>query len=198
MQPPDGAEPARALAPARAGVIKGGTSHETITPAEQRRLLAGVEAARRTGAPLVVHTEAGTCGPQIVELVVRNGLPAERLTLAHMDRNPDGALHAEICRAGVSLVYDTPGRTKYGPDEARVEFIAAMVEAGHGERLMLGLDLGRRSYLRAYGGGPGLRHLLADFAPRLRERIGAGAVEQMLVANPARAFSVAREAEVAR
>ncbi|HUG46985.1 MAG TPA: aryldialkylphosphatase [Candidatus Limnocylindria bacterium] len=191
MHPADWDDPALALDPARAGVIKAGASHEQVTDSEHRRLLAAVEASRQTGAAVVVHTEAGTFGPQIVGLLLGAGLPAERLTLAHLDRNPDPALHADICSAGVSLVYDTIGRDKYGPDSERVELIARMVDGGHAERLMLGLDLGRRGYFRAYGGGPGLRHLLGDFVPRLRERIGAQAVETMLVRNPARAFALA-------
>lgn len=195
MHPADWDDPARGLDPARAGVIKGGASHGEITGSERRRLLASAEASRQTGAPVVVHTEAGTAGPQIVGLLVGAGLPADRLTLAHMDRNPDVALHAEICAAGVSLVYDTPGRTKYGPDSARIDLLEAMVAAGHLTRLMLGLDLGRRAYFRSYDGGPGLRHLLGSFVPALGERIGAAAVQTILVDNPARAFAFAPVAE---
>lgn len=195
MHPADWEDPALALDAARAGVIKAGASHARVTDSERGRLLAAAEASRRTGAPVVVHTEAGTYGPEIVRLLLGAGLAAARLTLAHMDRNPDPGLHAELCAGGVSLVYDTPGRTKYGPDSARVELIAGMVERGHVHQLMLGLDLGRRAYVRAYGGTPGLRHLLADFAPRLRERIGDAAVRQILIGNPARAFSLAPIAE---
>ena len=195
MHPADWLEPDLPLDPARAGVIKAGASHQRITDSEKRRLSAAAEASRRTGAAVVVHTEAGTCGPDIVDLLLSRGLPPERLTLAHMDRNPDAGLHAEICAQGVSLVYDTPGRTKYGPDSERIELIEAMVEAGHLDRLMLGLDLGRRGYFRAHGGGPGLRHLLGDFVPRLRKRIGKQAVESILVANPSRAFALATVAE---
>ena len=178
-----------------AGVIKAGASHGEITSGERRRLKAAAEAARRTGVQVVVHTEAGTSGPQIVEVVLGVGLPAHRLTLAHMDRNPDAGLHAGLTVAGVSLVYDTLGHVKHGPDSQRIELIAAMVEAGHTNRLMLGLDLGRRSYHRAYGGEPGLRHLLADVVPALRQRIGDEAVNGMLIDNPARAFALAPVAE---
>ena len=195
MHPADWDDPTRQLDPARAGVIKAGASYEKITDSERRRLLATAEASRLTGAPVVVHTEAGTYGPEIVRLLGDAGLPAERLTLAHLDRNPDPGLHAELCAAGASLVYDTPGRFKYGPDSERVELIAAMVEQGDVDHLMLGLDLGRRAYVRAYGGSPGLRHLLADFVPRLRERIGDEAVDRILVGNPARTFSLAPVAE---
>jgi len=33
--------------------------------------------------------------------------------------------------------------------------------------LMLGGDMARRSYLKAYGGGPGFEYLLTEFTPRL-------------------------------
>jgi len=195
MHPADWDDPALPLDTARAGVIKAGASYEKVTDSERRRFLAAAEASRLTGARVVVHTEAGTYGPEIVRLLLDAGVTPERLTLAHMDRNPDSALHGEICSAGVSLVYDTPGRLKYGPDGERVELIAAMVERGHLDHLMLGLDLGRRAYVRAYGGSPGLRHLLANFVPRLRERIGDEAVDRILVGNPARTFSLAPVAE---
>jgi 5-phospho-D-xylono-1,4-lactonase len=195
MHPADWNDAGLPLDEARAGVIKSGASHELITTSERRRLIAAARASRQTGSAVVVHAEAGTHAHQIVDLLLGEGLLAERLTLAHMDRKPDPALHAELCARGVSLVYDTPGRLKYGPDSERIELIAAMVEAGHLDRLMLGLDLGRRDYLRSYGGSPGLRHLLGEFVPRLRQRIGADAVEKILVRNPARAFALAPPAE---
>ena len=61
---------------------------------------------------------------------------------------------------------------------------------GHLGRLLLGLDLGRRSSFRAYGGGPGMRYLMETFVPRLRRRIGEEAVDAILIANPARTFAL--------
>ena len=114
------------------------------------------------------------------------------MTLAdHMDRNPDRDVHRRLLDRGVNLVYDTIGREKYGPDAARVDLIAAMVDAGFGDQLMLGLDLGRRAYHRAYGGSPGIRHLMASFVPQLRQRTGDTATDAMLTANPARILSIA-------
>ena len=173
-----------------AGVIKGGASLNGPSAAEQRRLAAIAAAGVTTGAAVVVHTEAGAGGPEIVELLAKEGLAAERTTLAHLDRNPDRPLHARLLARGVNLVYDTIGREKYGPDSARVDLIADMVEAGFGSQLVLGLDLGRRAYHRSYGGNPGLRHLMASFVPALRERVGEDAVHSMLVANPARLLAM--------
>lgn len=178
--------------PARAGVIKAGASYQHISPAEERRLIAAAIGSRETGAPILVHTEIGTCGHEIVDLLEREGVAPDRIILGHLDRNPDLELHAEIAARGVWIEYDTPGRIKYRPDSQLIELIDGMVRAGHGGALMLGLDLGQRDYFRAYGGGPGLAYLMAKFAPRLGERIGETALHQILVTSPARAFAMAR------
>jgi predicted metal-dependent phosphotriesterase family hydrolase len=174
----------------KAGVIKGGASLNGPSDQEACRLRAIAAASLATSAAVVVHTEAGTGGPHVVDMLTNEGLAAERITLAHMDRNPDRDLHTKLLARGINLVYDTIGRDKYGPDRARVDLIADMVDAGFGNQLMLGLDLGRRVYHRAYGGEPGLRHLMATFVPQLRRRVGDAAVDAMLVTNPARIYSM--------
>jgi phosphotriesterase-related protein len=178
------------LDPARAGVIKLGGSYHHLSDAEARRFTAAAEATRRTGVAIVAHTEVGTFGNEIVDLLTAGGANPGRIALAHLDRNPDVELHAEIASRGVYLEYDTIGRTKYHPDSVVLDLIEEMVGLGHGERLLLGLDLGRRDYFRAYGGGPGLRYLMTSFVPRLRRRVGDDMVGKILVANPARAFTV--------
>jgi len=177
---------------ARAGVIKAGVSYQHISPLEERRLVAAAIGQRRTGAAILVHTEIGTCGHQIVDLLASEGVRAERIILAHLDRNPDLELHVELAQRGVTLEYDTPGRIKYRPDSQLLDLIDGMVEAGHSDRMLLGMDLGQRDYFRAYGGGPGLTYLMETFVPRLRTRIGEPAVNTILVANAARAFALSK------
>ena len=72
-----------------------------------------------------------------------------------------------------------------------LDLIEGMVRAGHGDAVMLGLDLGQRDYFRSYGGGPGLSYLMNTFVPRLRNRLGEAAVRKILVDTPARAFAMA-------
>lgn len=177
--------------PARAGVIKAGASYQRITAGEARRLEAVAAASAATGAAIVVHTEIGTCGHEIVDALEAGGAATDRINLAHLDRNADLELHAEVAARGVGLVYDTIGRIKYRPDSVLLDLIEAMVGAGDGDRLMLGLDLGVRDYFRSYGGGPGMRTLMATFVPRLRRRIGGVATDAILLANPARVFALA-------
>jgi 5-phospho-D-xylono-1,4-lactonase len=178
------------LDPARAGVIKGGASYQHISALEERRLVAAAIGHRGTGAAIMVHTEIGTCAHAIVDLLTREGVRPERIILAHLDRNPDFELHSEVAARGVTLEYDTPGRIKYRPDSQLIDLIESMVAAGHGGRLLIGLDLGQRDYFTAYGGGPGLTYLMDVFVPRLRSRIGEAAVDSILIANAARAFAL--------
>ena len=190
MHPSDWTDPGLPLDEARAGAIKSGASYHHVTASEGRRLEAAAIGSARTGAAILVHTEVGTFGHEVVDLLTAAGVAPDRIILAHLDRNPDAELHAEIAARGVSLEYDTIGRIKYRPDSVLLDLVEAMVAAGHGERVMLGMDLGRRDYLRSYGGGPGMRYLLDTFAPRLRRRIGDAATDAILCANPARAFAM--------
>jgi 5-phospho-D-xylono-1,4-lactonase len=190
MHPSDWDDPSLPPDPARAGAIKGGASYHHISPAERRRLEAIGGASAATGAAVLVHSEIGTAGHEIVDVLLAAGARPDRIALAHLDRNPDAEIHAEIASRGVTLEYDTVGRTKYHPDSTVLDLIEAVVAAGHLDRIVLGLDLGTRDYFRAYGGGPGLRYLMAAFAPRLRRRLGDAATDRILVENPARLYAV--------
>ena len=191
MHPADWDDPDLPPDQARAGAIKGGASYHHVSASEAKRLDAIGGASAATGAPILVHAEVGTMAHEIVDRLVAAGAHEDRIALAHMDRNPDAELHAEVCARGVTLEYDTAGRTKYHPDSVVLDLIERVVAAGHGERLMLGLDLGLRDSFRAYGGGPGLQYLMTAFAPRLRRRLGDAAADSILVANPARFYAIA-------
>lgn len=195
MHPADWSDRSLPLDPARAGVIKAGASYQRVTAGERRRLAAVGEACRRTGVPVLAHTEVGTAGDQIVELLAAAGVASDRVILAHLDRNPDAEVHADIAARGTYLEYDTLGRIKYRPDNVLLDLIEALFAAGHGGRILLGLDLGRRDYFRAYDGGPGMRYLMTTFVPRLERRIGADNVRRVLVDNPAAAFAIVRPVE---
>jgi 5-phospho-D-xylono-1,4-lactonase len=173
----------------RCGIIKVGASYHALTPFEAKAFAAAAAAHARVGAPVCVHTEHGTMGGDLVERLGGLGVPAERVILAHVDRNPDPGEHAETAAKGAWLQLDGPGRTKYWPDSTILTLIADLADRGHGDRLLLGGDTGRRSMMRAYGGGPGMDYVFARFKPRLERELGAELSEQIFVANPARAFA---------
>jgi phosphotriesterase-related protein len=179
----------------RAGIIKLGASYQRASAAERLRLSVGASAARRTGAPVAVHCEIGTMAPELLDLLGDGGVAANRVLLAHLDRNPDPGLHAELAARGAYLLYDTVGRIKYRPDSVLLDLIQRMVAAGHGDKVLLGTDVGRRSQLRAYGGGPGMAVLGETFVPRLRSLIGDDATSALLRANAWTALTWAAPAE---
>lgn len=172
-------------APVRAGVLKAGTDYWRITAAERIALEAVAEAHRATGAPIMVHTERCTAVDELLDVLESGGVPAHRVAIAHADRTPDAGLHAAIAQRGAYLGYDGAGRYKDWPDATLIAACAELVEAGHGDRILLGADVARARHYAAYGGIPGLAYLGERFVPRLRERIGEEASSAILVANPA-------------
>lgn len=175
--------------PIRAGMIKAGASYHLVTPFEAGVLEAAAQAHLRTGAPIGVHTQHGTHGQALVQMLIGQGVPADRVILAHVDRNPDAGEHAETAAMGAWLQLDGPGRTKYYPDSTLLAFIDELAHRGFADRLLLGGDTGRATMMRAYGGGPGLDYLFARFRPRLTRELGVELAEQLFVVNPARAFA---------
>lgn len=170
----------------RAGVIKIGAGYWQISALDRRVFEAAGAAHRASGAPVACHLEMGTAAWEVLERLGDSGIPAQRIMLAHMDRNPDPGLHAELAAAGAYLGYDGMSRAKYRPDSALLDCLLRVAEAGGAERILLGGDLARASSFRAYGGMPGLVYLPRKFIPRLEARGGAELVNTLLVANPAR------------
>lgn len=177
------------VAPARAGALKVATDYQRISSTAEKLFAAVTAAHRATGAPIFTHTEHGTMALEQAERLTRLGADPAHLIIGHVDRNADLAYHREVAASGVYLQYDGMGRIKYQPESLSIGLIVGMFEAGYGDRLLLGGDLARRSYWRAFGGGPGFAYLLERFIPRLRAfGVDAAAVRQLLVDNPARAF----------
>ena len=174
----------------RAGVIKTGAGYWSISAFERRVLSAAAAAQAATGAAVVCHLEHGTAAWEVVELLTSAGASADRIVLAHMDRNPDPGLHAELAAAGLYLGYDGMARAKYWPDSVILDCLLEVVERGGGSRLLLGGDVARRSSFRSYGGLPGMAYLPVRFVPRLEQAAGADLVEEILVRNPARVFAM--------
>jgi phosphotriesterase-related protein len=177
----------------RSGILKFGTSYYHMTRSEERAARAICRVQRATGLPLYTHTESGSFALEQIELLVSEHVDLTHVCIGHLDRNPDPWYLGEVAKTGVFLGFDQISKLKYFPDSVRVERILELVRAGYGRRILLSGDMARRSYLRAYGGGPGYRYIAMSFVPRLvaqfrecggstsaAERLG----EDLLVNNP--------------
>ena len=174
----------------KAGIVKCGTEYNNFNEIGQKLVRVAAAAHRETGRPIITHTTAGTMGLQQAEYLMEHGVEPHRIALSHMDRNADMPEHEEIARLGAYVGYDCFGKSKYGPESRRVAMLRDMIDAGHGRKILIGNDLGRPSYWRAYGGGPGLDYVLTRFRARLRaEGFAEAELTMLLVDNPRRFFA---------
>jgi predicted metal-dependent phosphotriesterase family hydrolase len=150
----------------RAGVIKIATG-TAFSAREENTFDAAAEAHRRTGAPILTHTEQGALGEEQVARLQARGVNLRHVCLSHLDRKPDVGYHRAVLASGVRVEYDSAFRWPIERGNPTLELLLALLPEFPGQ-IMLGLDAARRSYWRSYGGGPGLAFLLTDFSARLR------------------------------
>lgn len=170
---------------ARAGLIKGGSWYNMIHPLEEKTTIAAAQAHTRTNAPIWLHTEAGTMGNEMVDILLSEGVEPSAICVGHSDRNADPDYHLQLFEKGVYVEFDGPGKVKYHPDSTRVELIKSVVASGFADKLLISGDMGRKSYLPGYGGGPGFTYIKKVFVPRLiNAGIGETTVAGFFEHNP--------------
>lgn len=179
----------------RGGVVKFGTGYNAMSEAEINVLLAVLDAHKETGAPIHSHTEMGTMALEQLDLVRREGVDMTRLTIAHLDRNPDPWMHRKVAETGAFFSFDGITRAKYYSEDVRTRCILDLVRWGHADQVMIGGDIARRSMFASYGeGGLGMGFILEKWVPRFIEEAGEAGfdgkalVHKFMVENPKRAF----------
>jgi phosphotriesterase-related protein len=173
----------------RAGVIKVAGGLDRLSEHERAVFRAAAAAHRRTGVPILTHTEQGTAALEQIKILASAGADLRHVVLSHTDRRPEPAYHREILRTGVKVEYDGAFRWKPGQGNPTLDLVRELLPE-FPDQIMLGMDAARRSYLRCYGGQPGLDYLLAEFSRKLT----AAGVEQelldkALITTPAQAYA---------
>jgi phosphotriesterase-related protein len=174
----------------RAGLLKFATDYHTIDDNARRAAEAVAAAHLATGAPILTHCERGTCGVEQIELFEKLGVHPSSLILSHLDRNLDLYLHEDIADSGAYMVYDGISRVELHTDQEIIQMIRSMLERGYGRQILLGMDMGRRSMWKAYGGGPGINYLGSVFLVKLRRAgLTAEPIDAFINRNPADALA---------
>jgi len=180
----------------KGGVAKFGTGYNTISPREDKVMRAVLDAHKETGCPLHSHTEMGTLILEQLEIVRAEGVDPARLTIAHVDRNPDPWVHRKAAETGVFLCFDGISRVKYNAESVLIGCILELVRRGFEDQIVVGGDIARRTMYANYGeGGLGLGYILARWVPRFVEEAGEAGfdgpalADKFFIANPARAFA---------
>ncbi|MGI5170511.1 phosphotriesterase family protein [Spirillospora sp. CA-253888] len=175
--------------PVRAGLIKVAGAFHRLDRHSRRTMAAAAAAHHATGAPIGVHLEGGTAALETLQfLCADHGVPAHRVILGHLLRFPDTAVHLRVAKAGAYLAFDGPSRAHHAGDHRLAECMAALADAGHADRVLIGGDTVVAS-ARSSADGPGMRHLLEGIKPRIAQEIGGDVAHTIFVENPARAFA---------
>jgi predicted metal-dependent phosphotriesterase family hydrolase len=182
----------------RCGVVKFGTGYNTISPLEEKVMVGVLAAHKETGAPVHSHTELGTMALEQLEIVRREGVDPSRLTIAHLDRNPDPWMIRKVADSGAFMSFDGIARVKYYPESVRIGLIIDLCRRGHEGQVMIGGDIARKTMFRHYGkGGLGMAYILEKWCPRFVEEAGEAGLDgdallhRFLVVNPQKAFAFA-------
>jgi predicted metal-dependent phosphotriesterase family hydrolase len=174
----------------KAGVIKVATGQKVPSGHERKVIEAAAHAHRKTGAPILTHTEQGVGALEQVKLFQEFGVPLLHVVISHTDRAPDLGYHKEVLSTGVLLEYDSAFRWPAGKGNPTIDLIVALVREGFGAQIVLGMDAARRKYWKGYDGAPGLAFLLREFVPRLKEAgLNRADSDRIFVTNPANCYA---------
>jgi len=151
--------------------------------------VAAAEVHRRTGAPILTHTEQGTRGLEQVARVRELGVAVRHDCISHPDRRPAPADHREMLTSGVRVDCDRAFRGRPEQGNPTRDLVVALLPEFPGQ-IMRGMDAARREYWRSYGGQPGLGFLRNEFSAQLRAAGMTGAQWQdIFVATPAATYA---------
>ncbi|MDN8558548.1 phosphotriesterase-related protein [Citrobacter werkmanii] len=173
----------------QAGIIAEiGSSEGVITPLEEKVFIAAARAHNETGRPISTHTSFSTMGLEQLTLLRTYGVDLSRVTVGHCDLKDNLDNILRMIDLGAYVQFDTIGKNSYYPDEKRIGMLHALRNRGLLNRVMLSMDITRRSHLKANGGN-GYDYLLTTFIPQLRQSgFSQADVDTMLRDNPSQFF----------
>ncbi|KFC04979.1 phosphotriesterase family protein [Trabulsiella guamensis ATCC 49490] len=173
----------------KAGIIAEiGSSKGTITDLEKKVFNAAAIAHHETGRPLSTHTSFSTMGLEQLALLSGFGVDLSRVVIGHCDLKDNLDDILRMIDLGAYVQFDTIGKNNYYPDAKRIDMLHALRDRGLLHRVMLSMDITRRSHLKANGGN-GYSYLLTTFVPLLRQSgFSQADVDVMLRDNPSQFF----------
>jgi phosphotriesterase-related protein len=178
----------------RAGVIKVLTDAEGETPDVRRVLEAAAAAQLKTGVPVFTHTHAPSRTGEIQQRRLGElGVDLGRVLIGHCDGATDLGYLKALMDAGSTIGIDQFGLLTGFTDEQRIDKVLALCQAGYSGKIVLSHDansftvnIDNKTKSERY---PMWRQTAMTewVVPALLSRgLDHGAVDQMLVANPAR------------
>jgi phosphotriesterase-related protein len=190
----------------RAGIIGEIGTLSPIHPDEEKVLRAAARAHHRTGLTISVHVHPPTRGAfEVLDILEEEEVDLTRVVLGHLDTalahdDIDIAqaidYHKQLADRGPYIEYDLCGNTSFfsegthswwfPSDRERCRGIASLIDAGHGDQVLISQDVGHKYYLSSYGGW-GFAHVMTLFKDMLATAgVGDDWHDRITRANPRR------------
>lgn len=174
--------------PHKAGLIKLATGDEVITHHQEKIFRAVVQAHRKTGAPILTHTNYGKHAIAQATLFEKLGADLSHVVLSHVDRYKDVEYHRVLLQTGVKVEYDSAFRWEEGEENWTYKLLQVLLPE-FPDQITMGMDAAKHTYWQSYGGKPGLNFLLTTFQEDLT-KMGLGEFyEKIFYQTPAQLFS---------
>ncbi|WP_029150921.1 hypothetical protein [Microbacterium indicum] len=168
-----------------------GTSAE-ITPAEDRALRTACHVAAEAGAAVSVRLEGhAMLGLEVAELMMSEGLPADKILFCNIDKVLDDAYVRDIVDTGAVVEFAFGSehyfadRFRDATDLARLEFLLDLVHERPRAAITATASVWTKGQLARYG-GMGYGHVPRRIAPALaRMGLESTRIDDILVHRPA-------------
>ena len=172
-----------------------------LEPNERKVLRASGRAQRLTGAPLIIHPGRDEMAPvEIVAVLGEVETDISRTIFSHKERTIYKRENLKsLAETGCIIEYDLFGQehTIYPSapnldmpnDGRRLDWIAWLIEQGHGDQVVMAQDIDYQIYQKR-GGGHGRGHILENVAPQMRRKgFTREQIDAILVETPKRVLS---------
>jgi phosphotriesterase-related protein len=178
----------------RPGFIKIGVDGGPLTEVNRKLVRAAARCHLETGLTIAGHTGDGKAALEQVALLREEGVSPSAWIWVHAQNERNAELHLQAARAGAWVEFDG-----VGPDsiDRHVDLVTTMRKAALLDHVLLSHDAGWYSVGEPRGGKVrGFDTLFTKFLPALREAGLSGTeVQQLVVTNPARAFTMGVRAD---
>jgi phosphotriesterase-related protein len=180
----------------RPGFIKTGVDAGPLSPIDRKLIQAAARTHARTGLTIASHTGDTRAGLEQMTVLAEERVRLDAFIWVHAQSDWQLESRAEAARKGAWIEIDSVGEKTVAEC---VERVAALKERGFLNRLLVSHDAGWYRPGEPRGGSfRGFETVFAAFVPALH---GAGwteaEVHQLLVANPAAAFTVSARTDAA-
>lgn len=167
-----------------AGIIKAAVEHEKASGFNEKLLRASAIAQRKTGLPLILHTNANNKnGAQAVDILLGCDVAPEKIVVGHLSDTEDMEYIRRFARLGCYVALDRMYDNKTESYIAsKIHSITALCEAGYEDRLLLSHD---DAVFQGFCEKPRLKeprwtYIFDYILPRLDKRVA----NRMLSENP--------------